>query len=215
MTSRLLCGPVVGGPPSWPWVPAGPPAASAGDVGVGDVGVDRWDSWVDREFEAIVAANWPVQDQPVRRRRRTRVGALAAPRQPDNRGRLTPGLGDSGSPAGQVVDVPSRVESRERSPPPSTLEPRAQSRRTENMIEKCGRENRRRKVVISLRGARWCAGGSSALTSDRAAGRGHAEAVATASGRRVRVGTGPGRQLHDARRPASAPPGSTWTDQPY
>lgn len=124
MTSRPPRGAVVGGPPSWLQVHTGHPAASSaasdGDVGVGDVGVDLWpDWWMDREFAAIVAANWPAQEQPAPRRPRTRVGTLAAPRQPDNRGCLGPVFGDGGSLAGPVVYAPGSVVSRQRSPPPS------------------------------------------------------------------------------------------------
>lgn len=149
MTSRLLHGTAVGSPPSWPRVRAGHFAAgtddpAVGDLRVGGLRVDRWaDPWVDREFAAIVAANWPAQDQPAPRRRRTRVGTLAAPRQPDNRRWRDPGFGDGGRSAGAVVDAADRVVSRQRSPPHH--DPTRRPRRTEYVIEKCGREPKRER----------------------------------------------------------------------
>jgi hypothetical protein len=101
---------------------SGPTSGPTARPVVGARANDLADWWVDREivrreFAAIVAANWPVQDQPAPRRRPPRVATLARPRQPDNQARRGPDP-DEGEPHPRpVVHTPASVRSRQRSPP--------------------------------------------------------------------------------------------------
>lgn len=96
------------GPPSRLEVAIGCPAEIPAEVLAGSV----IDGWFAREFAAIVAANWPVQDQPAPRRRGPRTRTIAPPRQPYNQGYLT---GERR--AGRAVSGSVNAQARQRSPP--------------------------------------------------------------------------------------------------